>query len=151
LDKKNTVIDGPPPTHKHCIQRCSSSLKPMQILRMLCHGGNLKLWRDISRFFVSWGYIKISPNNTSTGIVKNWQQPWTSPQQQWIHHFFITCTHVSHPIFVAQHPQTTRICQGDKHVLHCLFFLWEMVPWANILIPAIRLGQQLVGHHSCLL
>ena len=53
-EKKKTVIDGPPPL---CIQMCSSSLKSIQIPAMLHHGGNLRLWRDIGHFLVSWGYI----------------------------------------------------------------------------------------------
>ena len=134
-----------------CIQRCSSNLTPMQILQMLRHGGNLKLWCDIGQFFVLWRYNEISPNNTSMGIVKNWRQRWTLSQQQWIHPFFIACTHISHPIFAAHHPQTMQIHQGDKHSLHCLFFLWKIVPWANISMPAIWPGRRLVGHRSCLL
>jgi hypothetical protein len=47
IEKKKTVIDGPP----LCIQMCSSSLKSIQIPAMLCHGGNLRLWCDIGHFF----------------------------------------------------------------------------------------------------
>jgi hypothetical protein len=125
LEKKEHCNWWTPPL---CIQRCSSSLTPIQILRMLRHGGNLTLWRDIGRFFLSWGYIEISLNNTYTGIVKNRRQPWTSPRQRWIHHFFIARAHVSHPIFVTKHPQTTRMRQGNKHSLHCLLFLSKNRP-----------------------
>jgi hypothetical protein len=117
---KNAVIDGPPP---FWIQMCSSCLKHMQIPWMSCHGGNLKLWHDIVHFFVCWGFIKISPNNRSTGILTIRHQPWTLPQQWWIHHIFITRAHVNHPIFIAQHPQNTWIRQGDKHSLHFLLFI----------------------------
>ena len=66
--------------------------------------------------------IEISPNNRSTDIVKNWQQPRTSPQQWWSHQFLISCTHVNHWIFIAQHPHTMWMRQGDKHLSHCRFF-----------------------------
>ena len=38
---------------------------------MSCHHLMLPRWHDIGWIFVSWGYIMISPNNTSTGTVKN--------------------------------------------------------------------------------
>ena len=111
-----------------CIQMCSSSLKQMQILPMLLHRGNLKLWHDIGWIFVSWGYIEISPNNTSMGSIKNCPQPWTSLQQRWICQFFIPHAHINHPNFVAQHPETTWMRQGDKHSPHCLFFTKKCPP-----------------------
>ena len=147
LQNMNIVIDGPPTLYK----RCSSSLKPMHILLMLCHGGKLKVWCDIGRFFASWGCIKISLNNTSTGILQNWQQPWTSSQHRWIHHFFIIRAHVNHPIFVAQHSQTSRMHQSDKHSSHCLFLLRKVISWADISIPVIWLGRRLVVCCSWLL
>ena len=88
-----------------CIQRCSSSWTPMQILQILCHGGNLKLWRDIARFFVSWGYIEISPNNVFTGITKIGRKPWTWPQSPWIHQLFIVHAHFNHPNSLRNTPK----------------------------------------------
>jgi hypothetical protein len=35
----------------------------------------------------------------------------------------IECAHVDHLIFIAQHPHTTGMRQGDKHSLHCLLFI----------------------------
>ncbi len=67
------------------------------------------------------------------GIVKNWQQPWTSPRPWWIHHFFIARAHVSHPIFIAKHPQTTQMRQGDKRLLHCVLFLSKDRPLCKYL------------------
>ena len=43
----------------------------MQILPMSRHGGNLKIWRDIARFFVLWVVTEKFPQNTSIAIVKN--------------------------------------------------------------------------------
>jgi hypothetical protein len=105
------------------IQICSSSLKPIQILPRLCHGGNLKLGRDIGQIFVSWMYIMISPNNTSTGTVINWRQPWTSLQQSWIYQFFVPRADINHPNFIAQHPHTMWMWKGDKRSPHRLFFI----------------------------
>jgi hypothetical protein len=122
--KKITVIDGPP----LCIQMCSSGLKSMQILPMSCHGSNLKLWCDIGRFFLLWGYIEISPNNAFMGIIKIGQQPWTWPQLPWIHQFFNVCIQVNHPNFIAQHSQTTQMWQCDKISSQCLFFNQKLSP-----------------------
>ena len=119
LEKRTLWLTDPPPL---CIQMCSSSLNPIQIPRMLRHGGNLKLWRDIGRIFLTWGYIEISPNNRSIGIAKKRRQPWTSPQLRWIHPFFISRTHVNNLIFVAQHPNIRRTRHGDKHSSHCRVF-----------------------------
>ena len=55
-----------------CIPMFYSSVKPTQILRMLRHGGSIKMWRDSGHFFVSWGYTEISQNNASTAIIKNY-------------------------------------------------------------------------------
>jgi hypothetical protein len=132
-----------------CIQMCSSSLKPMQILWMLYHGGNLKFWCDIGHFFVWWGHIETSPNNTTMGIVKIWWQPWTSPQQWWIHQFFITCAHVNHPNFSTQHRHPKPSKWGRATNTCHAAFLSKVVPWVKILIEVIRLGQRLVGSHSC--
>ena len=45
---------------------------------MLCYGGILRKWQNIVRFFITWGYAKISAHNPSMAFVKNWWQPWTS-------------------------------------------------------------------------
>jgi hypothetical protein len=147
LEKKNFVIDGPPP---FWFQMCSSSLKPMQIPAMLRHGGNLRLWRDIGRFSVSWGDIEISPNNRSTGIGKKSRQLWTSPQQRWTHQFLARRAHVNHPNFIAQH-STPRECDGATRTRRADFFSQKLSPGCRILIPAIRPWRWLVSRRSFVL
>jgi hypothetical protein len=76
--KKNPAIEGPPEV---CIQMCTSRIKPIKILPLLCHGGNLKMWHDIGWFLASCGYTEKSPHNTSTVIVKLHPQRWTSSKR----------------------------------------------------------------------
>ena len=59
--KKNPAIEGPP----LCIQKCASRIKPMQILQMLHHGDDLKIWRDIGRFLYHRGILR-NPHKTHT-------------------------------------------------------------------------------------
>jgi hypothetical protein len=134
-----------------CIQRCSSSLTPMQILRMLRHGGNLTLWRDIGRFFLSWGYIQISLNNTYRGIVKNRQQHGHLRDSD----EFITSSSLV-PMLATRSlsqntPKPRESARATSTRCTVCYFYQKIVPCANISIPASRPGQRLVGHRSCLL
>ena len=60
------------------------------------------------------------------GIVKNWRQPSTLLQQQWIHHFFIACAHVNYTILFAQHPQSHECTRATSNrCTVCSFFIMK--------------------------
>ncbi len=114
----------PPPL---CIPMFSSNVKPMQILPMLRHGGNIKIWCDIGRFFVSWGYAKVSPNNTYMGTEKNHDNHEHRSKKRWIHRFLLPGTHLNHPISSPDTPKS-RECGRATSTRSKIFFSSKIVP-----------------------
>ena len=126
----------------------SSNFKANRILRMSCHGGVIRKWRDIVRFFVSQGYTDISTYNASTVIVKNEYQPWTSLEQWRVHQFLARRSHVNQPNFIAQH-STPCECGGARRTRRAYFFSQKFSPGCRIVILLIQPWRWLVHRFSC--
>ena len=132
----------------HFLLQCSSPVKTMQIMPMLRHRGNIKMWHDIGQFFVSQGHTEISSNNAST-IIKKLQQPWTSLKKE-INSWLPPPWHPSEPPkFYHPIPPTSRMRQ-DTSTCSTIFFIKNVPARQSILNWTNSVIRQLAGNHSCL-
>ena len=113
-----------------CIPMFSSCAKPMQILPMLRHGGNIKIWRSIGWFFVSWGYTEKFPQNASTDIIKIRPQRWTSPERVMDSSVSRTSRPYKPPELQHTTPPHHTNAAGQKEIIaHCVFIM--TCPWGD--------------------